>query len=719
VSLEKLLFLQGVGAEFIDCFGNHIHISPHDRQGILKTMCRDLPGTTDGELPEDFIRERVLDLDARPWMLPLHSFQCSYINSPTVSIYLDKQFCGTLNFTLETETGSVFHFIPSTTQMTQVGNYHFDGVTYLHYQVHLYRDGLLETGSLSCGYHDIRLSLTLDAPEAEPNVSHYDGKLMLAPASAYRGSLGPTKKLSNRTWGVNAQLYSIRSDRQWGIGDFGDLTALIDLVSDYGADFIQLNPLHALDIALPRQASPYSPCDRRRLNPLYIQLEAIPEYQRLEERFSTTNWQVRIAEVNALQWIDYDAVYQLKYQALIMLYEEFHRQHIDPSNLRLIQYQEFVAAEGVGLQAFAQAETRNAPKALRQQADFYCYLQFLAAEQLQRCQQRAKESGMTLGLIRDLAVGAVVHGAEVQTNIDQYCRHASIGAPPDPFAPHGQNWGLTPLDPIKLKQHNFQQFISLVRANMRACGALRIDHVMALLRLWWWPLEEKLGEGAYIYYPIDTLLAILCLESQRAHCAIIGEDLGIVPPEIISKLKDAGIYSNELFYFCKDSHGFKTPQDYKPQSLMMLANHDVPTLAAWWAGSDLELRRELGLFDSGEELATAHLEREVEKQQLLALLIQQQQVAPGTQPTEFDIASLLPLLIRLVAGGNSEIFSIQISDLVLDPHPVNIPGTWKEYPNWQRRLPMSLSDMAGSIEVRQRLAAVQQARALRREQSSE
>lgn len=324
---------------------------------------------------------------------------------------------------------------------------------------------------------------------------------------------------------------------------------------------------------------------------------------------------------------------------------------------------------------------------------------------------KAKEAGMGIGLIRDLAVGAALQGVEVQANSQLFCLNASIGAPPDPFAPQGQNWGLTPLDPIKLKQDRYRHFIALIRANMTYCGALRIDHVMGLLRLWWWPLDKRLGQGAYVYYPVETLLAILCLESQRARCVVIGEDLGLVPPDIIHRLYHAGVYSNELFYFCKDHQGFKPPSQYKFQSLMMLANHDVPTLVAWWTGSDLHLRRQLDLLTTDEQLGEALAGREQEKHQLVHSLISQG-LLPETDIQQIDLEDLLTAWMALGASGNSALYSVQWCDLLADRHAVNIPGTWLEYPNWQRRLPITLRDAATQSTVALRLQRIAAARHL-------
>ncbi len=273
---------------------------------------------------------------------------------------------------------------------------------------------------------------------------------------------------------------------------------------------------------------------------------------------------------------------------------------------------------------------------------------------------------------------------------------------------------MSPLDPIKLQRSNFQHFIKILRSNMRSCGALRIDHVMALLRLWWCPNDSNLGSGAYVYYPLESLLAILCLESQRAQCFVIGEDLGIVPPELNGYLEKFGIYSNQLFYFCKNADGFQQPSEHKPKSLMMLANHDVPPLAAWWSASDLHLQRQIELLKSDEELGDLLNEREREKKQLITLFIQQGISLDNTQEggrAEPEFESVLSAWILLSARSHSNLFSVQLCDLLSERHSVNIPGTWKEYSNWQRRLPYTLDDIAQSPKVKRLLRQIATQRA--------
>ncbi|PIW59501.1 4-alpha-glucanotransferase [Shewanella sp. CG12_big_fil_rev_8_21_14_0_65_47_15] len=725
MGLEKLLYLRGVGADFTDCFGQYIRIPETDRQGILTCMLKEKNALASGEtctqaqlalLGESGIEAQIHRLDAQHWTQVLPTFHWCYVDEPWLNLYLPQDYTGELAITVACEHGESIAFDVPFALLKPIGNYRiqhalFGEGQYIQYRLDLVHD------DLGLGYHGI--ALKLKSPLAvsrqrteNPVPKAFHGTLMVAPRAAYQGVLSATLQgKRHKPWGVSVQLYSLRSDSQWGMGDFGDLEELIAFLASHGADFIQLNPLHALDIAAPEHPSPYSPCDRRRLNPLYIHLQSVPEYEPLASEFTSSCWQEAIAALNRNNWLDYPKVSELKYRAFARLYGVFCEVHLAKETPRAKRFNDFVAEQGAALVEFAQAESLRSPRAIAQDEGFYLYLQFVAETQLQLCQLRAKEAGMGIGLIRDLAVGAALQGVEVQANSEQFCLNASIGAPPDPFAPQGQNWGLTPLDPVKLKQHDYRHFIELIRANMENCGALRIDHVMGLLRLWWWPLEKQLGGGAYVYYPVETLLAIVCLESQRARCIVIGEDLGLVPPDIIHRLYHGGIYSNELFYFCKEGQGFKLPSQYKSQSLMMLANHDVPTLVAWWCGSDLHLRRQLTLFASDGQLDEALTAREYEKQQLVSLLIQQK-LLPDSAAQEVDINELLTAWMTLGASGCSALYSVQWCDLLGDRHAVNIPGTWLEYPNWQRRLPLGVTQAKTRGEIRQRLQNIASARQL-------
>ena len=723
MGLEKLLYLQGVGAEFINFSGQNIRIPTQDREGVLRCMLDKLVDTR-GEIDAGYLARRIHELDAKPWTLGLHGFQHTYLDEPEISLYLPYGYQDELTLRVLSESGCLFSLSVLPADMRIVGDYHIGKTQYLHYRLSMLK--LIPVDSVENANTDTGIELQADSPEVmEANnrrlglgyhsaeliagTHRHSGIVMMAPRQAFRlsdidsaidSNENSVSKTRPRSWGVSIQLYSLRCDSQWGIGDFGNLTDIIDLVAAYGGDFIQLNPLHALDIAEPEQVSPYSPSDRRRINPLYIHIQGVPEYTQVKSELQSDEFESLRRAINIDNWLDYPQLTQLKYRAFVHLYQAFSQSDSKKISVRRQAFDDFVHREGQALTQFVEVESVKAGDDLPKDLNFYRFLQFVAEEQVCACQAYAKQAGMSLGLIRDLAVGANPEGVEVRQNPSQFCLGASIGAPADPFAPQGQNWGLSPLDPLSIKKDDFQYVTSIVRANMRHCGALRIDHVMSLLRMWWCPLDENNGQGAYVYYPVDSLFAILCLESWRAKCCIIGEDLGLVPPEMDRRLRNAGIYSNQLFYFCKHSTGFMSPDEHKQDSLMMLANHDVPNLAAWWSTSDLHLRRQLELIDNDEALGDALNGRELEKQQLLSLLMGVGFIDKAAVVDSLEYEALLEAWISASAQSRSALFSVQLSDLIGDIHSVNIPGTWHEYPNWQRRLPISLSAIKESPKVK-------------------
>ncbi|QYJ94923.1 4-alpha-glucanotransferase [Shewanella spartinae] len=722
MGLEKLLYLQGVGASYSDYSGRLVHHSQAERLRLLACLlanCTQPKFHLDDLSPDGFvaangeaIEKRNFDLDVAPWQRPLAIFQFACLTEPSFTLSLPAEMQRDLRVRILTEGGTQLEMSIPFAALERVGDYYCEPHLYYRYRVSI-APYLTQGQSLPMGYHKLSVGFckgTLDG-KSKLNTMAIDwqteghhGTWLLAPPKAKQ------LRETDKPWGVSIALYSLRSDSQWGIGDFGDLGALIAWLGDYGCDFIQLNPLHALGDSFNLEEayiSPYSPSDRRRLNPLYIHIESVPEANEIAPLLQTLA--LDRERLNRDNWLDYPKLTQLKYRLFIALYQVFSRDVLGSGGPREQAFMQFVAQEGEALSSFCQLEADKAQAQGEQMAadpQLHSYLQFVAHEQLIACQHQALAAGMSIGLIGDMAVGVRGDGAEVHHNRDAYCQQASIGAPPDDFAPKGQNWGLTPPDPIAMAQSGFSHFIALVRSNMRYYGAIRLDHVMALLRLWWWPSEPQEAPGAYVYYPIDTLLAIVRLESMRSNCVVIGEDLGIVPDEVRAKLSDGGIYANELFYFCKKGESFKSPQDHRADSLMMLANHDVPTLLAWWSQSDLHLKRQLELLESDQALEQALERRDGERQQLLAWL----EANGETASLEEDYLLLLSAWVTVAARSHSRLFSVQLADLCCERHGVNIPGTWQEYANWQRRLPYSLTSLRQSPSIKRLLRSIVEGR---------
>jgi (1->4)-alpha-D-glucan 1-alpha-D-glucosylmutase len=455
-----------------------------------------------------------------------------------------------------------------------------------------------------------------------------------------------------RLWGFMVQLYGVRSERNWGIGDFTDLRKLIEISAALGAGVVGVNPLHAT------QGSPYSPSSRHALNVLYIDVEALPGFQGAPKSLK----RLRDAEL-----VDYEGVRRAKLEALEKIFAKTRPRVKATGEFPL--FEALREKFGGGWQSWPASfqnpksrEVREFQKKNATRVAFHAWLQQLAREQLEAAQRRAHELGMPIGLYVDLALGADRGGAEVWADQDAYAVGASCGAPPDEFNPRGQDWGLPPYSPRALRARAYRPFIALLRANMLPGGALRMDHVMALSRLWWIPQGAKPERGGYVHYPFRELLAILAAESRRARCLVIGEDLGTVPAELRQALNDAGVLSYRPLLF---------ESTFPRDALVCVSTHDLPTWRGYWAAHDLHLRKELGLtVDFDKELAL----REEEKKRL-----QHAGLNPDTAAAH-----------AFIARTPSKLAMVQPEDVFELDEQANLPGTVDQHPNWRRKLPLAL-----------------------------
>ncbi len=569
---------------------------------------------------------------------------------------------------------------------------------------------------LPLGYHRLRIA------EADRELSHC--LLIVAPGTCY---VPLALEGDGRLWGASVQLYAVRSERNWGIGDFTDLLTLVELWGGRGAGVIGVSPLHALFPHNPAHASPYSPSSRLFLNTLYLDVEAIADYGESDAARSLVRsaaFQARLNRLRAAELVDYPGVAQAKRQVLEMLYGHFRATHLAHESARAQAFRAFCAAGGERLRLHALFEALQEqfhrgdpavwgwpawPVPYRDPASaevarfsqehgegvaFYQYLQWQANLQLTAVGRRSYELSLGVGLYQDLAVSIDRGGAEAWAGQALYAIDASIGAPPDPFNLKGQNWGLPPPIPGRLADGAYASFVATLRANMQHCGALRIDHVMALARLYWIG-GGSAEQGAYVHYPFDDLLAIVRLESRRNCCLVIGEDLGTVPADLRQKLAAGGVLSCRLLYFERDGDGgFLAPQDYPAQALVAPTTHDLPTLAGWWEGCDLELRTRLGLFPDEQQRQRRVIERSQDRARLLLALEREKLLPEGSTVSPLSLprmtAALAGALHRYLARSPAKIVLAQLEDVLGVRDQVNLPGTTDAHPNWRRTLPLAL-----------------------------
>lgn len=508
-----------------------------------------------------------------------------------------------------------------------------------------------------------------------------------------------------RAWGIAVQLYSVRSRRNWGIGDFTDLARLLEFTAAAGGDFVGVNPLHALFPDNPQHISPYSPSQRAFLNPLYIDVEAVPGFAEQQGRLASADFSARLTSLRAASCVDYVGVAALKDEILKQLF----RQQAGEARQSFATWR---AEQGEALAQLARFEAGNQAEDI----DYRAWLQWLADTQLATAAACGRRAGLAIGIYQDLAIGANPCGAESRRWSSVFANGAYTGAPPDEINAVGQDWGLPPFSPERLQEAGYAPFIEVLRANMKHAGALRIDHVMGLQRLFWVPAGRKATEGAYVQYPFEEMLGIVIEESQRNQCLVIGEDLGTVPEGFRERMATAGVFSYHPMIFERYPDGnFRRPADIAPHALAAVSTHDLPTLRGYWQGIDLTLRARLQLFPHAELCQRLVTERGWDRGRLLWVL-EQENLLPqglGKDPSVMpDITTEAVAAVHaLLARSPAQLLAIQAEDLLGVLDQANLPGTLEDkHPNWQQRLPVDLEDWATHERAQAVLAAVRSER---------
>jgi len=542
---------------------------------------------------------------------------------------------------------------------------------------------LLWPQDLPVGVHRLRLT---DAASVEEEVP-----LIVAPPKAFAGDF-------DRGWLLAVQLYGVRSDRNWGMGDFTDLKRLIELAGTLGADGVGLNPLHALFDDRPTDCSPYSPNSRLFLNALYIDVEAIPEYRAPADRET-------IARLRQTSMVDYAGVAELKWRALRAAFENFRTK---ASAARRQELEKFRAEQGALLSHFACFETlrhrfkgpwwewpvewrrpdehkcaelRNGPD--RSEIELVEFVQWIADRQLGACKALAVARGMKVGLYLDVAVGVQADGFDAWNEQEAISRHLAVGAPPDPLNTLGQNWGLAGFNAAGLEIKSFEPFREMLRASMRHAGAIRLDHVLGLKRLYLVPHGFPARSGAYVQMPLEALFAATALESVAHECVVIGEDLGTVPEGFREQMIDWGIWSYLVVMFERDDSGrFHGIDHYLPNALVTFNTHDLSTYAGWRSFGDLKLKRSLGIDPGESDDARWHA---------LGML---DEVLRHHGIDRNDFCSVMGFIART----KSRLMVISLEDLLGVTDQPNIPGTVNEHPNWRLKVPVAIDQIASAID---------------------
>jgi len=718
--IDRLARLRGIGDAYHDYRGELRYFSLETKAAILRAM-----GCVVDDAATLAVELRELEIERGRTLLP----PVAAANGSRIGVELNipaRDFGASLVWTVDLAHGERRNGVVSTADCPEVWRGEVEGswITRRRFELPL---------ELPPGYHELEVRIG-GGPSSRCS-------LILSPPECYET---PAITEGRRLWGVAVQLYTVRSHDNWGIGDFSDLKVLIRWLASRGAGFVGLNPLHALAPADPQRGSPYSASNRHFLNLLYISVPAVPEFPECAAACARTadpGFTDRLTELRSVPHVDYHGVAEIKFEFLELLFRDFCERHLALGTERAAAFRRFVAAGGQLLQMHARfdaldqyfratlrtasgwlswpAEFRdpNGAAALRfaaehsLQVDFYLYMQWLAHEQLSGAQALARELGMPIGLYGDYAVGAHPSGSETWMDQTGYRMGAEIGAPPDSLALKGQGWGIPPPDPVVMQAQRLQGFVRLIRNNMRYYGALRLDHVMSLFRLWWVAAGYSPTQGAFVHYPLHELLTVLALESARSACVVVGEDLGTVPDEMRRAMPQFGLYHYKVMLFEKQNGRFRQPDEFVRRALATAATHDMPTLRSFWEGRDIELRRQLHMYPSVEVATDVQRERDLDRESLLAALYEQG-LAPGSPASSYE--PFTPQLAHAVhlylARSKTALVALQIEDLLGMVDPVNVPGTDLQYPNWQRKLTADLEDMVDRPDFAAHFAEIGRAR---------
>ena len=632
---------------------------------------------------DELIEKALADAELAPWRRVLPPAVVMQEGEPA-QVPVHVRAGAAVRVTVVTEDGRKFDAVQQE-HLTEPRD--VDGIT-------VARSTFQLPGSTGLGWHTLRA-------ESEGRVS--EATLVVVPSR-----LTTAAQLEERRgWGLATQLYSVRSERSWGIGDFADLADLTALAGARGADYVLVNPLHAADPVPPVEPSPYSPSTRRFFNPLYLRIEAVPElaYLKPKKQIAIHDLMKQARKLNEDgSRIDRDSSYAAKLAALELLYA------VKRSPSRQRAYEDFCRTAGPGLDDFAlwcairedidaddpfwtdPAAAPGSPlvEKLRVELDhrisFHRWLQWLCDEQLESAQAAATRAGMRLGVVHDLAVGVDLQSSDAWTLQGVLAPGVSVGAPPDMYNQLGQDWHQPPWHPTRLAEAGYRPFREMLATILRHSGGIRVDHILGFFRLWWIPAGNTPGNGAYVRFDHDAMIGILALEAQRAGAVVIGEDLGTFEPWVRDYLAARGVLGTSILWFENDGDVPLPPEKYRVQALSSVNTHDLPPTAGYLAGDHVTLRSGLGLLQRPAE--EERLEHNAKLGKMMQLL-QQRGLLPADDTGSEE--ERIEALHRLLAQSPSVLLGVALVDAIGERRVQNQPGTTSaQYPNWQ--VPLADSD---------------------------
>ncbi|HXB73378.1 MAG TPA: 4-alpha-glucanotransferase [Candidatus Acidoferrales bacterium] len=711
--LDRAATLFGIGAAYHDIWGRqHVTTLPA-KQAILRALGVAVDTVEDLEQSLAAIERLNWERLLPPAIVAEESAQAELLlNVPADGLGYRA------HFTVRQEDGQTSEFDLNLSGLPTTASIQMGGRTWVSKQVRL-------PIQLPLGYHEISVSV---------GTSTATTRYIATPARAWTP---PQLGRGARAAGIAVSLYGVRSGRNWGCGDFRDLLDVVDWVADdVGASFVALNPLHAIQNRRPFNTSPYLPNSIFYQNFLYLDVEGMEDFARCPRALEMRRSPEAVAEIEALRatpFVEYERVSALKLRFLKMLFIQFLREWRQDTP-RAREFRAFCGREGALLEDFAtycaldewmhtrdasiwmwtqwpepfhnpaSAETRAFRQKHWRRVMFYQYLQWQIDLQLSRAQQWARGRLLSIGLYHDLALATDRYGSDLWAHRPFFVAGCRVGSPPDDFSPSGQDWAFPPPNAMRHREDGYRLFAESIRKNCRHGGALRIDHVMRMFRLFWIPDGSDAAHGAYVRENNEDLVRILALESVRNRVLIVGEDLGTVEPSVRETLAGLGIFSYRLFYFEKKTTGeFRRSDEYPPHALVSSTTHDLPTLAGFWVGADIEARRNAGLIDQAAYAAQIQ-NRAQEKQRMLDVLFEQGFLKPELPRRALDYAELTGDLhnaaIGFLAETPSQLLAINHEDLTKELHQQNLPGSTWQYPNWGRKMRFTVEELRSDPEAR-------------------
>ncbi len=714
----ELADLCGIVPDYWDIFGTRHWASLETKREILRSMRISVDSA-------ESLQHEIAERRGRPWnrlLEPVHiiSVKAQPAGIPVcIPIAEDLERLLTLSWTVR-DTCNCFL---SDEELVPAASAEIDGQRYV-------KIVLPDIGVRNIGYYDVRVTCSHPQPIFDGDLSEITGftLMIITPDECYL----PPELVEGRTWGVSSNLYAVRSRRNQGIGDFGDLAVLARKVGECGGGFVGINPLHAVPNTYPYGISPYSPVSRIYKNPLYLAISDIPDVRESAicmQIISSEEFRKQEESLRNADTLDYEAVAALKERVFRCAFEWFYEYHWQSRTDRARQLHEYIKACGESLTAYAtwcalrehfgaaqpsdswqqwprdyHNPQSDAVRAFRAQHEkgllYYQYLQWLLDEQHKKIAALSQDMRMPVGLYHDLAVGSIVGGSDVWMAKQFFADGISVGAPLDDFNPSGQNWGFPPAIPEQFRKNGYRFFIEAIRSTMRHGGAIRIDHALGLFRLFWIPDGRLPLEGAYVRCFTEELLRIIALESVRNKTIVVGEDLGTFGDGMREMLQSFRMLSFRLLYFERfyPDPNFKRPEHYPEMAIAAVTTHDLPTLAGFWTGRDIDIKGKLHLFPRPEKIPAYREERRHDRTLLVRALKERGLLSPDFPESPDDLPEMTPEIAVAVhaylARTPSKMLSVMFDDLMLLVSQQNLPGTVNQHPNWVQKSTGAIEDLS-------------------------